>query len=41
MPLRAAVTGFVHGPDLVSVLEIKGRDDVLGALAAAAARPEA
>lgn len=41
MPLRVAVTGFAHGPDLVSILEIRGRDDVLGALAGAAARPGA
>ncbi|GIW48884.1 MAG: hypothetical protein KatS3mg079_360 [Caloramator sp.] len=26
MPIRVAVTGQVHGPELVNVLEILGRD---------------
>jgi nondiscriminating glutamyl-tRNA synthetase len=29
MPLRAAVTGALHGPDLARVMEIRGRDDVI------------
>ena len=37
MPLRAAVTGSAHGPDLATVIEIRGRDDVLAALDRAAA----
>jgi len=36
MPLRAAVTGSLHGPDLARVMEIRGRDDVLSCLRAAA-----
>lgn len=32
MPLRAALTGSAHGPDLSSVIEIRGRADVLAAL---------
>ncbi len=36
MPLRMAVTGMAHGPDLVSVLEIRGKDDVIGSIEAAA-----
>ncbi|MCK4236125.1 MAG: glutamate--tRNA ligase, partial [Candidatus Krumholzibacteria bacterium] len=32
MPLRAAVTGILHGPDLVNILRIRGREDVLGSL---------
>jgi nondiscriminating glutamyl-tRNA synthetase len=35
MPLRAAVTGRGHGPDLTAILLIKGRDDVIKALEAA------
>jgi nondiscriminating glutamyl-tRNA synthetase len=38
MPIRAAVTGALHGPDLSRVMEIRGRESVLrsirGALAA-------
>ena len=37
MPLRAAVTGMLHGPDLARVMEIRGRDDVLECLRSAAA----
>jgi nondiscriminating glutamyl-tRNA synthetase len=29
MPLRIALTGATHGPDLVSIIEIRGREDVL------------
>jgi nondiscriminating glutamyl-tRNA synthetase len=36
MPLRAAVTGMLHGPDLVSIIRIRGRDDVLDSLRSAA-----
>ena len=32
MPLRAALTGAVHGPDLATVIKIRGREDVLRAL---------
>jgi nondiscriminating glutamyl-tRNA synthetase len=32
MPLRVALTGSVHGPDLVSILEIRGRDDVMSCI---------
>jgi glutamyl-tRNA synthetase len=28
MPVRAAVTGLAHGPDLTSILLLRGRDDV-------------
>ena len=36
LPLRAAVTGMVHGPQLASIILLRGRDDVAGSLAAAA-----
>ena len=36
MPLRAALTGAVHGPDLAAVIAVRGREDVLCALDAAA-----
>ena len=32
IPIRAAVTGEVHGPDLSSILMIKGKEDVLDSL---------
>jgi nondiscriminating glutamyl-tRNA synthetase len=32
MPVRAAVTGLVHGPDLTSILLLRGRGDVAEAL---------
>jgi len=35
MPIRAAVTGEVHGPDLATVIEIRGREDVISLLRAA------
>jgi nondiscriminating glutamyl-tRNA synthetase len=35
MPIRAAVTGEVHGPDLATIIEIRGREDVISALRAA------
>jgi glutamyl-tRNA synthetase len=35
-PIRAAITGSVHGPDLARVAAVKGRDSVLRLLAAAA-----
>jgi glutamyl/glutaminyl-tRNA synthetase len=38
MPLRAALTGSLHGPDLSRVMEIRGRDDVLACLRDAASR---
>jgi nondiscriminating glutamyl-tRNA synthetase len=38
MPLRAAVTGSMHGPDLVSILRIRGREDVLASLYSAGCR---
>ncbi len=34
MPVRAAVTGEVHGPDLATVIEIRGRGDVVSLLRA-------
>lgn len=40
MPLRAAVTGMGHGPDITSILSIKGREDVLSALEDAMANSE-
>ncbi len=35
MPLRVAVTGMGHGPDLVSILVLRGREDVTGSIGAA------
>ena len=35
MPLRIAVTGMEHGPDLVSILELRGREDIVGSIGAA------
>jgi nondiscriminating glutamyl-tRNA synthetase len=35
MPVRAVVTGEVHGPDLATVIEIRGRGDVISLLRAA------
>jgi hypothetical protein len=32
MPVRAAVTGLEHGPDLTSILLLRGREDVAEAL---------
>jgi nondiscriminating glutamyl-tRNA synthetase len=32
MPIRAALTGAVHGPDIATVIKIRGRDDVLRTL---------
>jgi nondiscriminating glutamyl-tRNA synthetase len=40
MPLRAALTGRLHGPDLVRVMEIRGREDVMDVLRGAAAELE-
>ena len=31
-PIRGAMTGSVHGPDLTRVAAVKGRDDVLNLL---------
>jgi glutamyl/glutaminyl-tRNA synthetase len=31
-PIRAALTGAVHGPDLAGLAELKGREAVLGLL---------
>ena len=36
MPVRAAVTGEVHGPDLATVIEIRGREDIVSLLRAGA-----
>ncbi len=41
MPVRAAVTGAQHGPDLSLVLEIRGRENVLACLRAALGRIDA
>jgi nondiscriminating glutamyl-tRNA synthetase len=38
MPLRAALTGSLHGPDLVSIVEIRGREDVLDSIGGALER---
>ncbi len=35
MPLRVAVTGLTHGPDLTSILVLRGREDVAGSIGAA------
>ena len=35
MPLRIAVTGMAHGPDLASILAIRGREDITGSIGAA------
>ena len=35
MPLRIAVTGMAHGPDLSMILVIRGREDVTGSITAA------
>lgn len=32
MPLRAAITGSLHGPDVLSIVRIRGREDVLESL---------
>ena len=37
MPLRAAVTGALHGPDLSRVMEIRGKESVLESIRAALA----
>lgn len=37
MPLRAAVTGALHGPDLARILEIRGKADTIESLRSAAA----
>jgi nondiscriminating glutamyl-tRNA synthetase len=35
MPLRIAVTGMEHGPDLTSILVMRGREDVIGSIGGA------
>ncbi len=40
MPLRAAVTGSLHGPDLSRVMEIRGKESVLRAIRSALAGAE-
>ena len=40
MPLRAAVTGSLHGPDLSRVMEIRGKESVLRAIRSALAETE-
>jgi nondiscriminating glutamyl-tRNA synthetase len=40
MPLRAAVTGSLHGPDLSRVMEIRGKESVLRAIRGALAGTE-
>jgi nondiscriminating glutamyl-tRNA synthetase len=40
MPLRAAVTGSLHGPDLSRVMEIRGKESVLRAVRGALAGTE-
>jgi len=32
MPLRVAVTGLEHGPDIGAVLRIRGKEDVIASL---------
>ena len=34
MPIRAALTGEVHGPDLATIIEIRGREDIISTLRA-------
>lgn len=41
MPVRAAVTGSPHGPDLALVMDIRGREDVVASLRAALRRIDA
>lgn len=36
MPIRTALTGLMHGPELVRIIEIRGREDVLESLRDAA-----
>ncbi|MCK4350167.1 MAG: glutamate--tRNA ligase [Candidatus Krumholzibacteria bacterium] len=38
MPLRVALTGSAHGPDLATLIRIRGRDDTVGALRETAAQ---
>jgi nondiscriminating glutamyl-tRNA synthetase len=38
MPLRAAVTGTTHGPDLTSILVLRGKEDVVSSIGGAAKR---
>jgi glutamyl/glutaminyl-tRNA synthetase len=38
MPLRCAVTGTSHGPDLISILVLRGREDVVVSIDAAGER---
>jgi nondiscriminating glutamyl-tRNA synthetase len=38
MPLRIAVTGMEHGPDLSSILVIRGREDIVRSIASAIER---
>jgi nondiscriminating glutamyl-tRNA synthetase len=40
MPLRAAVTGSLHGPDLSRIMEIRGKESVLRAIRAALSETE-
>ena len=40
MPLRAAVTGALHGPDLSRIMEIRGKESVLGAIRGALSESE-
>jgi nondiscriminating glutamyl-tRNA synthetase len=40
MPIRAAVTGSLHGPDLTRVMEIRGRESVVRAVQGALAGTE-
>jgi nondiscriminating glutamyl-tRNA synthetase len=40
MPIRAAVTGSLHGPDLSRVMEIRGKESVLRAIRGALAGTE-
>jgi nondiscriminating glutamyl-tRNA synthetase len=35
MPLRAAVTGTLHGPDLTSIIAMRGREDVVESIRSA------
>jgi glutamyl-tRNA synthetase len=38
MPLRVALTGSAHGPDLATLIRIRGRDDTVGTLRETAAQ---
>lgn len=40
MPIRAAVTGALHGPDLSRIMELRGKESIVSALRAALSETE-